>query len=84
MADNRMYLRCRTCGRTFYLGKSFGSYYILPSRYKVGMEEAINEFYEEHSFCCKDAVDEELEPKFEPRDVHYENRFEIAYETYHE
>lgn len=84
MANNRIYLRCRTCGKTLFLGKCFGDgYYTNNDYYKDNtFLESLNKFYGEHNWCDGDPVDEHLEPKFVAKDVDNENNFEIAYEFY--
>lgn len=52
MANNRIYLRCKYCGKELFLGKRFceGYYYKNYNSDKT-LEEKLNEFYDEHSFC---------------------------------
>ena len=87
MANNRMYLRCKNCGKGFFLGKCFGwQYGTNENYYKYGFINELNKFYSEHCGCDKeeDKRDiEYLEPKFKKEDRHYENQFEIAYETFY-
>lgn len=67
MADNRMYLRCKWCGATFFLGKRLGGGYYLEeyAEYKgVPLLDRLNKFYDEHVYC-------------RGRDIDY---FEITYE----
>ena len=82
MANNRMYLRCRKCGRYFFLGKVYSEYFTDDVYYKHGLIHALNEFYDEHAFCDKEPITDDnfLDPKFEPCKPHYENQFELAYE----
>lgn len=75
MIENRMYLRCRMCGRGIYLGSRQGGYYAyaLPTN---GLENELNRFFDAHSQCgyllAKDNADfydhfdieYELEPKW--------------------
>ena len=86
MANNRIYLRCRRCGKSIFLGKCFGDgYYTNDVYYKdKTFIEALNNFYDKHNFCYDEPVDEHLEPKFVAKDVNNENSFEIAYEVYEE
>ena len=101
MANNRIYLRCRTCGKGFFIGKGFGGPYSIDNVYFAkdnrinapnepdAFLDALNEFYEEHCFCENDLAENDikyLEPKFKtaPENMHYENNFEIAYETFYE
>ena len=99
MANNRMYLRCRTCGDTLFLGKTFGGGYYTSNIYYDGKPHklidndegepdaflgAFNKFLEKHAFCIEGPNDDEgVEPKFTPKDVRPENRFEIGYEFYY-
>ena len=85
MANNRIYLRCKKCGAGCFIGKSFGCEYTTWQLKDNELEEKLNDFFEEHCWCehtpeeNKEWIND-LEPKFEPKDTHYENRFEIAYE----
>lgn len=75
MADNRMYLRCRMCGSTIYLGTRCGGYYSFAVPFN-NYEDRLNNFYATHSQCGyllvkdhKDFYDHfdikyELEPKW--------------------
>lgn len=92
MANNRMYLRCRKCGRTLYIGKTFldGYYYYPTKEYMKGrtFQEILNDFYEEHTWCCQDrnlenecigySLEEYPLPPIES--VNEENVFDIVYE----
>ena len=57
MADNRIYIRCRTCGRTLYLGKIFaydGYYFDEDCSIKntgKTLAQRLNDFYDEHMLC---------------------------------
>ena len=92
-----MYLRCRTCGKSLFLGKTFGGSYYTSNIYYDGKAhklvdddrgdpdaflDAYNKFLDEH-FCCTDEPmdNKNLEPKFVPVERNPENNFEIAYET---
>ena len=60
MADNRMYLRCKGCGATFFLGKRIGGgYYIRQyEQYKgVPLMERLNKFYDDHEWCGEAGLD---------------------------
>lgn len=48
MANNRMWLVCRSCNERFLLGKCMGDgcYYTRPFH-----SEELEEFYDEH-YCC--------------------------------
>lgn len=87
MANNRIYLRCKNCGKGFFLGKCFGwQYGTSEAYYKHGFINELNKFYSEHCGCVneEDKIDiEYLEPRFKKEDRDYENQFEIAYETFY-
>ena len=88
MANNRIFIRCKECGKYLFLGKGFGgAYYTSNKFYDKDLTTSLNEFYDEHAFCDRDMIDEidndYLEPKLEKRAKHYENNFEIAYEIYY-
>ena len=87
MANNRIYLRCKNCGKGFFLGKCYGgSYFTEDDYYKEGIIIALNNFYEEHCFCNKGISENDLEyyePRFVKEERDYENNFEIAYEYYY-
>lgn len=53
MANDRMYLRCRACGDTMYLGKSFlrGFFYENYDRDAKTLDEKLNDFYDKHTYC---------------------------------
>ncbi|MBR2999706.1 MAG: Lar family restriction alleviation protein [Oscillospiraceae bacterium] len=60
MADNRIYLKCKDCGATFFLGKRFqGEYYTeeYAAYNGVPMTDRINKFYEDHYNCGGNGVD---------------------------
>lgn len=98
MANNRIFLRCKTCGDVLFMGKSFGGSYFQDNVYfakdtKIDAPNepdaflnALNEFYEKHCFCEEEPNEtykDYLEPKWQKREPkNYENRFEIAYEFY--
>ena len=54
MANNRIYLKCKCCGKTLFLGKRLGGGYYI-SDYAcyngVPLEDRLNRFYDEHAFC---------------------------------
>lgn len=87
MANNRIYLRCKHCGKGFFLGKSFGGHYYTDNNYyKNDIITDLNNFYKKHCFCGeKENTDDinYLEPRFMKEEKHYENNFEVAYEIYH-
>lgn len=50
MANNRLRIKCRVCGKTFPIAKSMGGgYYLSPAFSEKGLEE----FLDEHTFCDK-------------------------------
>ena len=60
MANNRMYLRCKGCGETFFLGKRFGGGYFIQQyeEYKgVPLMDRLNEFYDVHEWCGNEGLD---------------------------
>lgn len=85
MANNRIYLRCKGCGDTLFLGKTFlRGYYWDPYGGKP-LEDRLNEFYDKHNYC--------MNPKSErtPYDEHLfplpdgfdgcDGAFDIVYEN---
>ena len=60
MANNRMYLRCKACGETFFLGKRFGGGYYIGQyeKYKgVSLMDRLNKFYDDHEYCGENGPD---------------------------
>jgi hypothetical protein len=51
MADNRMYLRCKCCGKTLFLGKRFGNGYYINEYRDVPFIDRLNNFYDDHVYC---------------------------------
>lgn len=51
MANNRIYLRCKGCGATLFLGKSFLRGYYFDRYGGPPLEDRLNEFYETHNYC---------------------------------
>lgn len=87
MANNRMYLRCKKCGETLFLGKTFlDGYYTDNDFYENGsLLNSLNIFYDNHKWCDKQYKEEKFyEPKFKETDFNEENSFEICYETYYD
>ena len=78
MADNRMYIKCRACGKMVYLGKRlFSPCYHWENYYGEGvhLEDKINDFFKKHTFC--DGWKE-----MQPDGVDgWPDHFEIAYES---
>jgi len=60
MANNRIYIRCKGCGKTLFLGKTFLDGYYWQNYYGEGvhLEDRLNEFFDKHNYCS--------EPKAEP------------------
>lgn len=87
MANNRIYLRCKACGDTLYLGKTFlQGYYWMPYGGEP-LDYRINEFFEAHNYCDRPKVpveqrayDEYLFPL--PDGFHgCDGAFDIVYEN---
>lgn len=77
MANNRIYIRCRTCGDTIKIASCGLDGYICC---KDDVE--LTRFFQEHKFCDRPLNENEinaLDTPFKQEDS-YENRFEIAYE----
>ena len=74
MANNRIYIRCRRCYATLYLGKHFGSEYYWENYSNDGkhLEDKLNDFFKEH-FCCN--------PLSEFEDLACSNDFELCEES---
>lgn len=51
MANDRIYIKCKGCGDTLYIGKSMGAGFYYPG-YTKPLEKSLNDFYDEHTFCC--------------------------------
>ncbi len=88
MANNLMFIRCRTCGSILMIGKSYqGGYYTTDDYYgDKTFLEAYNDFLDKHAYCIEDLNQKDINyinklgtPKFYPVG-NYENRFEICYE----
>ena len=87
MATNRIYLRCKQCGDTLFLGKTFDScYYYNKGKLGKKLEKRLNEFYEKHELCCEDLKNNFYEPKLDETKYRrsYDNQFDICYECYEE
>lgn len=63
MADNRMYIRCKVCGRGHIIAKMFG---ITWGERKYN--ETLNEFFNKHLTCGF-----EYDPWLEQYEIAYEN-----------
>lgn len=86
MANNRIYLRCKQCGDTLYLGKTFDSTYYYRDYDEKNLVNKLNDFYVEHSYCMDDLKNNIFEPKLnEEKDRYsYDNQYDICYEFYKE
>ncbi len=51
MADNRIYLKCRACGKTLFLGKRYIDGYWWSDYGGGELKTQLNDFYEEHWMC---------------------------------
>lgn len=85
MANNRIYLRCKTCGEAIFIGKDFGSEYFVSNEYykNRSLVNSLNDFYYKHCWCYEKINKEYdfLEPKFRRKKIYsHENNFEIAYD----
>ena len=85
MANNRIYLRCKGCGDTLFLGKTFlRGYYWDPHGGKP-LEDRLNEFYDKHNYCMnpksdRTPYDEHLFPLPDGFDG-CDGAFDIVYEN---
>ena len=60
MANNRLYLRCRGCGKQFFLGKRLSGGYWASEYHAyngVPMTDRLNNFYDEHECCSGSGPD---------------------------
>ena len=71
MANNRLYIRCRSCGKYIHIGSHMGHCYWTPS---PDFQDKLDDFYQEHAFCQFDK-DPKGADGFSDR-----GDFEIAYE----
>ena len=51
MANNRIYLRCKGCGDTLFLGKTYTRGYYWDPYGGKPLEDRLNEFYDKHNYC---------------------------------
>ena len=49
MANNRMMIRCRSCGKTLVIAKHF----LTPWRTVPNLDDKLTEFFNEHCYCNK-------------------------------
>ena len=47
MANNRLYIRCKLCGETIFIGKHFAGALHTST---LSLDE-LNAFYEKHNYC---------------------------------
>lgn len=57
MANNRLYLRCKQCGKVIVLGKHFGGSLTVSQ----DLENRLQDFFIEHCYCNLDGVIYSLE-----------------------
>ena len=76
MANNRIYIKCRACGKEFFLGKESGFGYYWHNYHEDGehLEDKLNNFFDKHYFCdgCAEAQPNGIDG--------WPDHFEIAYE----
>ena len=83
MANNRIYLRCRKCGQTLFLGKNFGAEWFWTDYEHTGhLEDKLNDFFLEHCFCDNEYNEDECLKLDTPigKINRFDTNFEIAYE----
>lgn len=88
MANNRMYMRCRTCGDCLYLGKTYsdGYFYVNYRKEEGSLEDQLNRFFDEHHYCGRErgkrptAYDEEVFP-LPDHDGCFNGSFDLVYEN---
>lgn len=84
MANNRIYLRCKQCGATLFLGKhSMAEYHWENYRDETShLEDFLNKFFEEHCWCDKELNKNSLKGLDTPLGKYksWDTIFEIAYE----
>ena len=51
MANNRIYLRCKACGKMLFLGKHFCQGFYYSSHDGETLKKMLNDFYDEHAYC---------------------------------
>lgn len=47
MANNRLYIRCKSCGKVVFIGKHFADALKAPA----DIREKLNEFFFDHNYC---------------------------------
>lgn len=85
MANNRIYLRCKGCGATLFLGKTFLQGYYWEDYGGGPLQDRLNDFYDTHNYCdCPKAESKPYDEKLFPMPVGYEGcdgAFDIVYEN---
>ena len=89
MANNRIYLRCKQCGETLFLGKcGLSEYYwqFFGEHQDTHLEDELNDFFKKHCFCEKELDKDKLKAFDTPlgKYTSWDTMFEIAYEFEHE
>lgn len=64
MANNRIFLKCRVCGKQFMLAKSFGTGFFAENYHGKTFRQNFNEFLDEHTFCLNDGSGDSDEGDF--------------------
>lgn len=63
MANDRMYIRCKGCGKCYFLAKCYSNgYYVLEEE---ELFHNLNVFFDEHKFCNSENHDGYDYPDFE-------------------
>ena len=79
MADNRIYLKCKTCGKSLYLGKRLGFGYWWEDYGNGSLEKQLNEFYDKHYNCMCEGLDcFEIEYEEPPKEETTKERRTVA------
>lgn len=60
MANNRIYMRCRSCGETLFLGKGYLDGYSYQNYHGKTLERELNDFYGSHAYCEKEKVTKDV------------------------
>ena len=55
MANNRIFLKCKVCGDTLFLGKRFMDKYYFNNYGGEELEKRLNDFYDKHYECSFDS-----------------------------
>ena len=82
MANNRLYIRCKQCGKCVFIGKHFGGSLKTSLDNETFVNE-LNEFYGEHIYCQNDHIEYKTSPIYslelceefpgEMTDSHFDN-----------